>query len=74
MTGLELIERGVSKDTFALLAIPLTPLEILLPFFVAKYTTGHRPLNLYAKSHPFRYDDTFFFPSTLIPCSDSDCS
>ena len=54
MTGLELLERGVSKDTFALLAIPLTPLEILLPFFIAKYTTGQRPLNLYAKSHPFR--------------------
>jgi MFS transporter, PAT family, solute carrier family 33 (acetyl-CoA transportor), member 1 len=56
MTGLELIERGVSKDTFALLAIPLTPLEILLPFFVSKYTTGNRPLNLYANSHPCRSD------------------
>lgn len=54
MTGLELLERGVSKDTLALLAIPLTPLEILLPFFIAKYTSGQRPLNLYAKSHPFR--------------------
>ncbi|CAF4973732.1 unnamed protein product, partial [Rotaria socialis] len=54
MTGLELIERGVKKDSLALLAIPLTPLEILLPFFIAKYTTGRKPLNVFANSHPFR--------------------
>lgn len=54
MTGIELLERGVKKDTLALLAIPLTPLEILLPFFISKYTTGSKPLNIYAKSHPFR--------------------
>jgi PAT family acetyl-CoA transporter-like MFS transporter 1 len=55
MTGIELLERGVAKDSLALLAIPLTPLEILLPFFISKYTTGTKPLNLYVKSHPFRY-------------------
>lgn len=55
MTGLELMERGVSKDTFALLAIPLTPLEILLPFLISKYTNGKRPLSVYTMSHPFRY-------------------
>ena len=54
MTGLELLERGVSKDSLALLAIPLTPLEILLPFCISRYTTGSKPLNLYIKSHPFR--------------------
>ena len=54
MTGIELLERGVTKDTLALLAIPLTPLEILLPFFISKYTTGAKPLSLYANSHPFR--------------------
>ena len=56
MTGLELIERGVRKDTLALLAIPLIPLEILLPFLISRYTTGAEPLNLFVKSHPFRYD------------------
>ena len=54
MTGLELIERGVKKDSLALLAIPLTPLEILLPFFIAKYTSGQKPLHVFANSHPFR--------------------
>lgn len=54
MTGLELIERGVTKDSLALLAIPLTPLQIILPFFISKYTTGRKPLNVYIKSYPFR--------------------
>ena len=54
MTGLELIERGVRKDTLALLAIPLIPLEIFLPFYISRYTTGTKPLNLFIKSHPFR--------------------
>ncbi|CAF1293845.1 unnamed protein product [Rotaria sordida] len=54
MTGIELLERGVTKDSLALLAIPLTPLEILLPFFISKYTTGKKPLNIFANSHPFR--------------------
>ncbi|CAF1580397.1 unnamed protein product [Rotaria sp. Silwood1] len=54
MTGIELIERGVTKDSLALLAIPMTPLEILLPFFISKYTTGQKPLNVFARSHPFR--------------------
>ena len=59
MTGLELIERGVRKDTLALLAIPLIPLEIILPFVISRYTTGAKPLSLFVKSHPFRY--LFYF-------------
>lgn len=54
MTGLELIERGVAKESLALLAIPLTPLQILLPFFISRYTTGQKPLNIYMVSYPFR--------------------
>jgi PAT family acetyl-CoA transporter-like MFS transporter 1 len=54
MTGLELIERGVTKDSLALLGIPLTPLHIILPFIIIKYTTGTHPLNIYIKSYPFR--------------------
>ncbi len=54
MTGLELIERGVTKDSLALLAIPLTPLQIILPFLISKYTTGSKPLNIYIRSYPFR--------------------
>lgn len=54
MTGLELVERGVARDALALLAIPITPLQILLPFLISRYTTGSKPLNIYIKSYPFR--------------------
>ena len=54
MTGLELIERGVTKDSLALLAIPLTPLQIILPFLISKYTTGSKPLNIFIRSYPIR--------------------
>jgi PAT family acetyl-CoA transporter-like MFS transporter 1 len=54
MTGLELIERGVTKESLASLAVPLTPLQIILPFLISKYITGAKPLNVYVKSYPFR--------------------
>ncbi|CAF1077243.1 unnamed protein product [Adineta steineri] len=54
MTGLELTERGVTKDAIAFLSIPLMPLQIILPFFIAKYTTGPKPLNILIISYPFR--------------------
>ncbi|CAF3370773.1 unnamed protein product [Rotaria socialis] len=54
MTGLELVERGVTRESLALLAIPITPLQIVLPFIISKYTTGSQPLNIYIKSYPFR--------------------
>jgi PAT family acetyl-CoA transporter-like MFS transporter 1 len=54
MTGLELIERGVTRDSIALLAIPLTPLQIILPFVISQYTVGRKPLNIYIKAYPFR--------------------
>ncbi|CAF4981544.1 unnamed protein product [Rotaria sp. Silwood1] len=55
MTALELIKRGVAKDSLALLAIPLTPLQIILPFLISRYTTGTKPLNIFIKSYPFRF-------------------
>lgn len=54
VTGLKLIEAGVKKETLALMAVPLVPLQILLPFVISKFTTGPRPLNVYMKSIPFR--------------------
>jgi PAT family acetyl-CoA transporter-like MFS transporter 1 len=54
MTGLKLIQNGVTKDSLALLAVPLIPLQIILPFLISKYTTGRQPLNLFVKSYPFR--------------------
>ncbi|XP_002731163.2 acetyl-coenzyme A transporter 1-like [Saccoglossus kowalevskii] len=54
VTGLKLIEAGVPKEQLALLAIPLVPLQIILPWLISKYTTGPRPLNIFIKAIPYR--------------------
>lgn len=54
MTGLKLVEAGVPKETLALLAVPLVPLQILLPLVISKYTAGPRPLDVFHKAFPFR--------------------
>jgi len=54
VTGLKLIEAGVKKETLALLAVPLVPLQILLPLIISRYTTGPRPLDVFKLAIPFR--------------------
>ncbi|KAE8604143.1 hypothetical protein XENTR_v10014589 [Xenopus tropicalis] len=54
VTGLKLIERGVPKEHLALLAVPMVPLQILLPLIISKYTAGPKPLNVFHKAIPFR--------------------
>ena len=36
VTGLKLIERGVPKDKLAMLAIPVIPLQIVLPWMCSR--------------------------------------
>ena len=47
VTGLKLIEAGVKKETLALLAVPLVPLQILLPLVIARFTTGETNFEFY---------------------------
>ncbi|XP_063297091.1 acetyl-coenzyme A transporter 1 [Pelobates fuscus] len=54
VTGLKLVERGVPKEHLALLAVPMVPLQILLPLIISKYTAGPKPLNVSHKAMPFR--------------------
>ncbi|CAF3787285.1 unnamed protein product, partial [Rotaria magnacalcarata] len=68
MTGLELVERGVTRESLALLAIPITPLQIVLPFIISKYTTGAQPLNIYIKSYPFRQIASYSIFLSMIFC------
>ena len=60
LSGLKLIEAGMSKTTLALFAIPLVPLQIILPFVISKYTSGPRPLNIFLKAIPPRFDFSSF--------------
>ena len=49
ITGLKLIEKGIPKENLALMAVPLTPIQILLPLLISKYTAGPRPMNVWVK-------------------------
>lgn len=54
VTGLKLIEAGVHKEHIALMAIPLVPLQILLPLVISRYTAGPKPLSVFLLAYPFR--------------------
>ncbi|XP_068440645.1 acetyl-coenzyme A transporter 1 [Clinocottus analis] len=54
VTGLKLVEAGVPKEQLALLAVPMVPLQILLPVIISKYTAGPRPLDVFYKAFPLR--------------------
>ncbi|XP_069172066.1 acetyl-coenzyme A transporter 1 isoform X2 [Procambarus clarkii] len=54
LTALKLTENGVPKDRLALLSIPLTPVQVLLPFYISRYTAGPKPLNPFMFGYPLR--------------------
>ncbi|PAV64318.1 hypothetical protein WR25_25387 [Diploscapter pachys] len=54
MTSLKLIHMGVPKDRLASISLFLTPLQILLPWMIGKWTAGPRPLNIFLMSYPYR--------------------
>ncbi|KAK0087157.1 hypothetical protein PV325_001670 [Microctonus aethiopoides] len=54
VTGLKLIDAGVPKEKLTLMAVPLIPLQIILPCAIAKYTSGPRPMDIYLKAMPYR--------------------
>ena len=54
VTSLKLIEAGVPKEKLAMLAIPMIPVQILMPLFISRYTTGPKPMNVFLKAMPIR--------------------
>ena len=54
VTGLKLVEAGIPKEKFALMAVPMIPLQILLPLAISKYTVGPRPMDVYIMAMPYR--------------------
>lgn len=51
---LKLVEAGIPKEQLGLMAVPLIPLQIALPFVISKYTNGPRPLDIMVKAIPYR--------------------
>lgn len=55
LTGLKLIESGMQKQTLALFAIPMIPIQIVLPLIISKFTAGPKPMDVFLRAMPFRY-------------------
>ncbi|XP_060521373.1 acetyl-coenzyme A transporter 1 [Cylas formicarius] len=51
---LKLVEAGIPKERLGLMAIPLIPVQLLMPILIAKYTTGPKPLDIFLKAIPYR--------------------
>lgn len=54
VSGLKLVEAGVPREDLALLAVPLVPVQIIMPVILAKHTTGPTPLSLWLRAFPLR--------------------
>ncbi|XP_075237253.1 acetyl-coenzyme A transporter 1 [Lycorma delicatula] len=54
VTHLKLMEGGIPKEKMAIMAVPIVPLQILLPIIISKYTTGRTPMNVYIRAYPYR--------------------
>lgn len=52
--ALKLVEAGIPKERLGLMAIPLIPLQLVMPLVIAKYTTGPKPLDIFLKAIPYR--------------------
>ena len=51
---MKLIEAGVPKENLGLLAVPLAPLQIIMPLLISRYTNGPRPFDFFIKAVPLR--------------------
>ncbi|KAK3609668.1 hypothetical protein CHS0354_035954 [Potamilus streckersoni] len=54
LSGLKLIEAGMPKETLALFAVPMVPIQIILPLIISKFTAGPRPMNIFLQAMPLR--------------------
>lgn len=54
VTGLKLLEAGVHKENLALLAIPMVPVQVVLPILISRHASGHSPLDIFLKAYPIR--------------------
>jgi hypothetical protein len=60
MSFLKFVEAGVPKEKLGLLAVPLSPLQVLLPLLISRYLNGKNPFQFFKISVFLRYFDCFF--------------
>ncbi|ESO06889.1 hypothetical protein HELRODRAFT_77129 [Helobdella robusta] len=54
VTGLKLIEAGVPKEHLAMLAVPMIPLNIVIPILITRWSSSRKPVNLLLTGMPYR--------------------
>ena len=54
LTTLKLLERGVPKQHMATLSAAMTPVSIMLPVYISRWTAGSRPLDCVTKTWMLR--------------------
>lgn len=55
MANMKLIDAGVSKNDITIINSFMHILKAYLPFVIAKYTSGPKPISLFLKLTPMRY-------------------
>eukprot|EP00802_Teleaulax_amphioxeia_P014880 Tamp_14959.p1 GENE.Tamp_14959~~Tamp_14959.p1 ORF type:complete len:224 (+),score=24.80 Tamp_14959:86-757(+) len=65
-TSLKLQEKGVSKETLAMLAVLYTPIALVLPAVISKYTSSPRPLGPFLQAMPTRIAMNLVFSGIIL--------
>lgn len=47
ISSLKMVENGMPKENLAMMAVPMIPIQIILPLIISKYTAGPRPLKIW---------------------------
>ena len=54
MAYMKIVEAGVPKEKLGLLAVPLTPLNLLLPFAISRMLDGNSPFKYFRLTISFK--------------------
>ncbi|KAG8281206.1 hypothetical protein J6590_063404 [Homalodisca vitripennis] len=54
IAGLKLVEAGVPREQFAMVALFLIPLQVSLPLLLTRYLVSDAPMDVYTKAIPYR--------------------
>jgi len=65
VTGLKLQEHGIAKETLAMIGVGVTPIALVLPALIARYTSGPQPLQPFMAAVPFRLLMNLAFSATV---------
>ncbi len=53
LSDLKLVEAGLAKEVRALMSVPLTPISLIVPILVSKWTAGVKPMSVFMKAYCF---------------------